>query len=99
MYGSDIEKHVKVGSGKSPPVTQVNYFRNRTDDDDDDDDDDDSIALVSIVANEPLRVSTTSADLKTGTTKFTVSKVPSSRKNCLHIYSRKGRRKRFFLAF
>ena len=80
MYGSDIEKHVvKVGIENSPTVTQINYFRNRTDDDDDDDEHS-SIALVSIVANEPLRVSTTSADLKTGTTKFTVSKLPSSRK-------------------
>jgi len=91
LYGSDIEKHVKVGSGNSPTVTQVNYFRNRTDDDDDDDDDDDSIALVSIVANEPLRVSTTSADLKTGTTKFTVSKVPSSRKiACIFTPEKEG---------
>lgn len=79
MYGSDIEKHVKVGSGNSPTVTQVNYFRNRTEDDYDDEHS--SIALVSIVANEPLRVSTTSgANLNnnTGTTKFTVSKVHSS---------------------
>ena len=62
-----------------PTVTQVNYFRNRTDDDYDDEHS--SIALVSIVANEPLRVSTTSgANLNnnTGTTKFTVSKVHSS---------------------
>ena len=80
LYGSDIEKHVvKVGSGNSSTVTQVNYFRNRTDDDYDDEHS--SIALVSIVANEPLRVSTTSgANLNnnTGTTKFTVSKVHSS---------------------
>ena len=88
MYGSDIEKHVKVlGIGNCPTVTQVNYFRNRTDDDDDEP----SIALVSIVANEPLRVSTTSADLKTGTTKFTVSKVPSSRKiACIFTPEKEG---------
>ena len=95
MYGSDIEKHVvKVGIGNSPTVTQVNYFRNRTDDDDNDDEPA-SIALVSIVANEPLRATTSGANLNnTGTTKFTVSKVHSSKSSrkiaCIFTPEREG---------
>ncbi|CAL6348787.1 unnamed protein product [Bathycoccus prasinos] len=95
LYGSDMEKHVvKVGIGNSPTVTQVNYFRNRTDDDDNDDEPA-SIALVSIVANEPLRATTSGANLNnTGTTKFTVSKVHSSKSSrkiaCIFTPEREG---------
>jgi len=81
LCGSDIEHIVASKKRSESPnalltVTEVHYFRNKTSDDNDDDDDESSVALVSIVASEPLRARGDGDMI--GTTRFTVSKVLSS---------------------
>jgi hypothetical protein len=82
LCGSDIEHIVASKKRSESPnalltVTEVHYFRNKTSDDDDDDDDDESsVALVSIVASEPLKARGDGDMI--GTTRFTVSKLLSS---------------------
>jgi len=78
LCGSDIEHIVASKKRSESPnalltVTEVHYFRNKTSDDDDDES---SVALVSIVASEPLRARGDGDMI--GTTRFTVSKVLSS---------------------